>query len=271
MDINKAEMLVAWKNRNNDVNAMNTLVGDFYELAGFHCNKYKISQSLRDDYIQEAVERAVNKAHLFDPTHVNNDGKTSAAFSYFYKLIYLAIIYRMRDVKMKKDRRPDTCSYEVISAIVQDNKYDDIDSGLIVNLDEDMEAEDKYIEVDGRIFKKDEILAAAKKAKKLLNKANKNADFVVENATDDIQVLDFYKKLKINHENKVEADELFELYMAGEDVSILLKDVDMDVKALYTKLVERAKAKNKKAALLEVEALEMEMDMDIEMGVGLTI
>lgn len=197
MDIVKADMKRAWENRHEE-KYMNELVLNFYELANYFVNKAGISNYYKEDYVQAAVERAVKKADLFNPHHINNEGKVSAVFSYFYKLIYLEVRYRMRDTRQKKERRPNTCSYETISAIIEDSNSEQ----NIVSITQ--EDEDKYIIIDGRVFNKDEVIEAAKQARKLLNKAKKNADFVPE--TDDEIVLEFYHKLKGEYEkSKVEA------------------------------------------------------------------
>lgn len=187
MNIDKAEMKNAYYNREGKAE-MDKLIKMFYEMATYFVNKFGISTYHRNDYIQFAVTRAFNKLHLYDPDHINDEGKISAVFSYFYKVIYMEVRYRMRDTRMKKERRPNTCSYETISAIIEDKNSEQ----NIVSLTQ--EDEERHIIVDGRVFNRDEILTAAKQAKKLLNKVKRNVDFVPE--TTDPITLELYGRLK---------------------------------------------------------------------------
>jgi len=190
MNIDKAKMSIAYHNKFNK-NSYNELIGYFYELANFFANKAGISSYYKEDYVQQAVERAVNKIDLYDPKHVNKEGNKSAVFSYFYKLIYMEIRYRMRETRLKRERRPSTCSFEAISAIIEDRHSED----NIIAITE--ENQDKYIIIDGRVFNRNEIIEAIKKAKKLLSKAKKNTLFVPD--TNDKIVLEFYNRLKEKH------------------------------------------------------------------------
>jgi hypothetical protein len=187
MDIIKEDMKKAWENRNEKV-YMNELVKNFYELANYFVNKAKISTYYKEDYVQFAVTRAVNKAHLFDPEHINNEGKISAVFSYFYKTIYMEVRYRMRDTRMKKERRPNICSYETISQMIEDQNSEQ----SIISITE--ENKEDHIIIAGNVYNKNDVIEATKKARKLLNKVKKNADFIPD--TDDAVVLEFYHKLK---------------------------------------------------------------------------
>ncbi len=197
MNIDKSKMKIAYYNREND-RSMNELVGYFYELANFFASKAKISSYYREDYVQLAVERACKKIDLFDQNHINKEGKVSAVFSYFYKLIYMEVLYRMRETKQKRDRRPSICSYEAISTIIEDQHSEQ----SIVALTQ--EYEERHILINGQIFNRTEVIEAIRKARKLLNKANRNVDFIPD--TDDEVVLDFYYKLKgVHGKQKVEA------------------------------------------------------------------
>lgn len=195
MNIDKKKMKNAYYNR-KDAKAMNELVGYFYELANFFVNKAGISNYYKEDYVQFAVERACKKFDLYDPDHINEEGKNSAVFSYFYKLIYMEIKYRMRDTRQKKERRPDVCSYETISAIIEDEHSEQ----NIISLTQ--EEEDRYVIIAGRVFNRGEVIEAIRKAHKLLNKAKKNTNFIPD--TDDKVVLGFYHKLKGQYDAKVE-------------------------------------------------------------------
>lgn len=194
MNIDKSKMKAAYYKR-TEVRSMNELVGYFYELANFFVNKAGISTFYKDDYVQAAVERAVKKLDLYDPNHINEEGNTSAVFSYFYKLIYMEIRYRMRETRLKKERRPNTCSYEAISAIIEDEHSEE----NIVSFTE--EDEERHVIIDGRVFKRDEVILAIREARKLLNKAKKNTSFKPD--TDDKIVLQFYHKLKGEYEKEM--------------------------------------------------------------------
>jgi DNA-directed RNA polymerase specialized sigma24 family protein len=187
MNINKIKMREAYDKKADPV-AFNELIGYFYELANFFVSKAGISSYYREDYVQLAVERAINKIDLYNPTHVNKDGNTSAVFSYFYKLIYMEIRYRMRETRLKRECRPSTCSFEAISAIIEDKHSE---NNVIMYTEEESE---KYILIDGRVFNRNEVIEAIQKAKKLLSKSKKNASFVPD--TNDEIVLEFYNKLK---------------------------------------------------------------------------
>ena len=187
MNIDKTKMRDAYYNKADQV-SLNELIGYFYELANFFVNKAGISSYYKEDYVQLAVERAVNKIDLYDPKHINKEGNTSAVFSYFYKLIYMEIRYRMRETRLKRERRPSTYSFEAISAIIEDKHSED---NVIMYTEEEQE---KHVVIDGRVFNRNEVIEAIQKAKKLLLKAKKNASFVPD--TDDKIVLEFYNKLK---------------------------------------------------------------------------
>lgn len=187
MNIDKVKMRDAYNNK-ADQASLNELIGYFYELANFFVNKACISSYYKEDYVQLAVTRAVNKIDLYDPKHINKEGNPSAVFSYFYKLIYMEIRYRMRETRLKRERRPSTCSFEAISAIIEDKHSED---NIIMYTEEE---QDRHIIIDGRVFNRNEVIEAIQKAKKLLSKAKKNASFVPD--TDDKVVLEFYNKLK---------------------------------------------------------------------------
>jgi len=193
MKIDKVKMSAAYRNKADPV-SFNELVGYFYELANFFASKAAISSYYKEDYVQLAVERAVKKIDLYDPGHINKEGNTSAVFSYFYKLIYMEIRYRMRETRLKRERRPNTCSFEAISAIIED-KHSEYN---VISYTE--EEEEKYVIIDGRVFNRNEVIEAVKKAKKMISKAKKNAAFIPD--TDDKIALEFYHKLK-GERNKV--------------------------------------------------------------------
>jgi len=187
MEINKQEMKDAFYSRNEE-RSQAKLIAMYYEMANYFVNKAKISSWHKEDYVQYAVARACRKEHLYDPNHINKEGKVSAVFSYFYKLIYMEIRYRMRETRQKKERRPGTCSYDKISAIVEDQHSAD-------NITEiNGENEDTFVMIDGRVYERNEVIEAMKTARKLLKKVKKDSTFIPE--VDDKVVLNFYNKLK---------------------------------------------------------------------------
>jgi len=196
MNIDKAKMAAAFYNR-KETASLNELISYFYELANFFTNKAAISSYYKEDYVQLAVERAVNKLGLYNPEHINKEGNPSAVFSYFYKLIYLEVRYRMRETRLKRERRPATCSYEAIAAVIEDKHSEE-------NVIEYTETEEeKFIIIDGRVFKHQEVLEAVAQARKMLGKLKKNSRFIPD--TEDKIVLEFYHKLKGEYDkNKVE-------------------------------------------------------------------
>jgi hypothetical protein len=181
MDIDKASMLAAYENR-SDPKAYKELIGYFYEMADFFTNQSKVSPYYKDDYIQEAVTRACNKLHLFNPRHINSAGQISEVFSYFYRLISFHVKYCIRDTSLKRQRRPATCSYDVISAMVGDpteeNGYDFGDFGNIAQntfdiADPNYENKDRFVSIDGGVYPYSEVMEAMREldsVKKLLNK-----------------------------------------------------------------------------------------------------
>lgn len=187
MNIDKSRMKEVYFNR-QDKTAEAELFDYFYQIANYFVSKQRISSYYREDYVQLAVARAHKKIDYFDSSHINEEGKVSAVFSYFYKVIYNEIRYRMRETRQKRERRPDECSYETISAMVEADGAED--SVIAVT----SETEERIVEIDGKVYNREEVILAIKKARKFINKLKRNPDFIPE--TDDKVVLDFYNKLK---------------------------------------------------------------------------
>jgi DNA-directed RNA polymerase specialized sigma24 family protein len=196
MNIDKAKMKKAYLNR-HEVAAQTELFGYFYEMANYFASKQRISNYYKEDYVQLAVARAHKKIDYFDENHINDDGNVSAVFSYFYKVIYNEIRYRMRETRLKKERRPNECSYDTISAMVEDGAAEE--SVIAVTQEE----EQRHVVIDGKVYNRFEVIEAIRRARKFLNKLKKNPDFNPD--TDDKIVLEFYHKLKGDYENKLEA------------------------------------------------------------------
>lgn len=187
MNINKQEMKEAFYTR-HEKESRAKLITMYYDMANYFVNKTKISSWYKEDYVQQAVDRACRKEHLYDPNHINKEGKVSAVFSYFYKLIYMEVRYRMRETRQKKERRPSTCSYDLISAIIEDQHSTDPIAEI------NGENENIFVMIDGKVHNKDDVIEAMKAARKLLKKAKKDSTFIPE--VEDKVVLNFYNKLK---------------------------------------------------------------------------
>jgi hypothetical protein len=188
MDIDKASMLAAYNNRDNPKEYAK-LIGYFYEMADFFTNQSKVSPYHKDDYIQEAVTRACNKMHLFNPHHINSEGNVSEVFSYFYRLISFHVKYCIRDTTLKRQRRPATCSYDVISAMVGDpteeNGYDfgdfnNIAQGTFDIADPNFEDKDRFLNVDGNVYPYAEVMNAIRELESVKKQLSKDVNLVCE-------------------------------------------------------------------------------------------
>ena len=182
MNIDKTEMAYAWDNR-SDPEQYNKLLGYFQEMVDYFANYYHISYALRDDFKQEGLITAFKAIEKFDPS------KKSSPFSYFYKVISIAFLYWLRREKQKKDARPAVCSIEKLENTLTDDRSDI-----------ETQYEDKYIEIDGKTYEKDKLLAAVKEAKsltrryKLVLKRNK---FYSEKTEEYISVEDDLVKMSL--------------------------------------------------------------------------
>lgn len=156
MDIDKKEMAQVWAERSNPEN-MNKLVGYFMEMASQIAGKMKLSSYYREDYAQAAATHAFNCVDKYKPE------KKSNPFSYFYKMIMLAVLYEMRKDKNKRDKSPSVCSWDKLMNTTKDedfsSKYED--SSLYENDDED-----RIIQIGGNIFTHKEIKVKMNEAKK---------------------------------------------------------------------------------------------------------
>lgn len=122
MYIDKEDMELAYYERSNP-DQYNKLLDYFDQMTDYFTRRLKVKNSLKDDYKQEALIHAVNSIEKYDPS------KQSTAFSYFYKVIYMAFLYQLRKTKNKNDRRVKTCSLDIYDNIQNEDafKYDEFE------------------------------------------------------------------------------------------------------------------------------------------------
>lgn len=161
MDIDKKKMEQAFLNHDKDISAQKELIGYFFQMAKYHCQRLKVDYSIREDYIQDAVSLAYSKTGKYDPA------KNSAAFSYFYKVIYMSILYSLRRDNNKKKRGITFSSFDLIEPTIDDDRYE----ALIPE-----EESDTLVNIDGNVMKRDVVVRAVKEAKKIYRKYKKSED-----------------------------------------------------------------------------------------------
>lgn len=149
----------AFLNRESDINSQKELIGYFFQMARYHCQRLKIDYNVREDYIQEAVSLAYKKSDKYDPS------KNSAAFSYFYKVIYITILYALRRDNNKKKRGVTFSSFDLLELSIGDERYDT----LIPE-----EENDVLVSIDGNIMEKGNVVRAVKEARKSYRKYKKS-------------------------------------------------------------------------------------------------
>jgi len=156
MNIDKKEMAQVWANRSNPED-MNKLVGYFMEMASQIAGKMKLSSYYREDYAQAAATHAFNCVNKYKPE------KKSNPFSYFYKMIMLAVLYEMRKDKNKKEKSPSVCSWDKLMNTTKDedfsSKYED--SSLYESDDED-----RIIQISDKVYSHKDIKEKMIDAKK---------------------------------------------------------------------------------------------------------
>jgi len=191
MNIDKKEMAQVWANRANPEN-MNKLVGYFMEMASQIAGKMKLSSYYREDYAQAAATHAFNCVEKYKPE------KKSNPFSYFYKMIMLAVLYEMRRDKNKRDRAPSVCSWDKLMNTTKDedfsSKYED--SSLYDNDDED-----RIIQISDKVYSHKDIkdkMVEAKKQIKLQKLVLFENEIYSEKHKVFVEIDDILKKLMIH-------------------------------------------------------------------------
>lgn len=153
LNINKQEMTLAFLNREDPLH-LNRFIGFLDQLATFCVKKLKINDMYRDDIKQIAVEHAFRKMELYDP----NTG--SAAYSYFYKVIYMRCLYELRADKQKRLHAPSICSLD---------KFQNLDG----ECEEPINIENihGYVSINGKAYEKRTVLKAICDAKAMIRKS----------------------------------------------------------------------------------------------------
>lgn len=152
MNIDKKLMEIAYNRRAEPVyNA--ELMGYFEQMSNYFARKFAVKASDRSDLKQEALIVAVKALEKY------KSAKKSTPFSYFYKVFHTAFMYHLRKQKMKNDRRPKTCSLEVLPNL-----------GTAF---EEFPNEENLIAVNGEIYIKEELYEKVRIATKLARKAMK--------------------------------------------------------------------------------------------------
>ena len=93
LNIDKTEMDQAWKDRNKS----DQLYKYLYAIAKHQVAKKGINYSDRDDYIQFAIFKCFKHQESYSL-------KKGRAYSFFWKQISLAIAYKLRKIKRRKDK-----------------------------------------------------------------------------------------------------------------------------------------------------------------------
>lgn len=92
LNIDKSEMDKAWANRHKSDEFYKYL----YAIAAHQTSRKKINIYERPDYIQFCVKKCFDHQDSFDPTKTNSQGAKPSTYSFFWKQISLAIIYKQR-------------------------------------------------------------------------------------------------------------------------------------------------------------------------------
>jgi len=130
-------------------------IGYLDQLAGFCVHKLKINPMNREDIKQIAVEHAFKKMDLYDPE------SGSAAYSYFYKVIYMRCLYELRSEHQKKSHSLPTCSLDVYQNMIGDS-----DEGII------RPDNNHLVNINGNIYDKKQIMDKVHEARTLVRKNN---------------------------------------------------------------------------------------------------
>jgi DNA-directed RNA polymerase specialized sigma24 family protein len=188
MNIDKQRMEHVYLNRDKDPHAQKELIDYFFQIAQYHARRLKVDYKVREDYIQEAVSTAYKNLDKYDPN------RKSAAFSYFYKAIYMAIIYNLRKDNNKRKRGPAFSSFDLIEPTI-----DDESSEILM----DEEKTEPIVEVNGKIMNRADMIRAVKEARKQYKKYKKSED--MNTIPTDPNVRYFFNYIKDHEEDKTEA------------------------------------------------------------------
>lgn len=188
MNIDKKEMERALINRKKDPKAERELMDCFFQMAQYHVQRLKVDYKIREDYIQEAVSAAYKNLEKYDPS------RGSTAFSYFYKAIYMTVLYNLRRDNNKRKRGPAFSSFDLVEPTV-----DDENSQILL----DEEKSDSIVQINGKVMNRMDMINAVKEARKQYKKYKKTAD--TNTIPSDPNVRYFFNYIKRHEEDKLEA------------------------------------------------------------------
>lgn len=188
MDIDKQRMEHAYINRNKDPQAQRKLIDYFFQLAQYHARRLKVDYKVREDYIQDAVAQAYKKVDKYDPN------RGSSAFSYFYKAIYMTIIYELRRDNNKRKKGPSFSSFDLIEPTINDENYE-----TMLNEEEP----ESIIQINGKIMNRVDMINAVKEARKQYKKYKRTEDTNI--IPTDPNVRYFFDHIRKHGEEKAEA------------------------------------------------------------------
>lgn len=188
MDIDKKEMEQALINRKNDPQAERKLMDCFFQIAQYHVQRLKVDYKIREDYVQEAVSAAYKNLEKYDPS------RGSTAFSYFYKAIYMTILYNLRRDNNKRKRGPSFSSFDLVEPTVDDESYE-------VLLGE--EKPDSMVQINGKVMNRVDMINAVKEARKQYKKYKKTED--TNTIPSDPNIRYFFNHIRKHEEDKTEA------------------------------------------------------------------
>lgn len=114
MNIDKTRMEHAYNNRHIP-EYQSELMSNFMQLARYHANRLSINREIYDDYVQEVVMTAIKSLEKYSAS------KNSNPFSYFYKVIYMRLLWLLRRDHNKNLRKPTTYSIEVVESKSDEN------------------------------------------------------------------------------------------------------------------------------------------------------
>lgn len=193
MNIDKTSMEHAYNNRHIP-EYQNELMSNFMELARYHASRLSINREIYDDYVQEVVMTAIKSLDKYNPA------KNSNPFSYFYKVIYMRLLWLLRRDHNKNERKPTTYSLEIVESKSDENTsldhiFDDniadiqaIENKISLSNDESevklleksvrkirkQQKNDSVVEVGGMIAPRSELVQLVKDAKKKYEQPENN-------------------------------------------------------------------------------------------------
>lgn len=186
MNIDKARMEHVYNNRHIPKHN-NELMENFMEIARYHANRLNINREIYDDYVQEVVMTAIRSLEKYDSK------KNSNPFSYFYKVIYMRLLWLLRRDHNKDLRKPTTYSLDIVDSSTDEQSSDldhlfdekiadiqDVENRIVSSTNDDethrLEKQlkkmrknmknDSIVEIGGMVVTKSDLIDIVRKAKK---------------------------------------------------------------------------------------------------------